>query len=271
MDGIQAVNSSSLTTALLAAQSASSVTQALIADSSATLLGTSATSSFFTQFSVLGQTQAASSLFQDQMAALQTGSSNTGQEFGKDLQGLTGEAQNFVDAFNNLQASLDSFGQIGATGGLNTGFTLASSLNALAQSSFTNGDSNLTKLSQIGINFQPSLLLGRGSALTIDATALASAFASDPAGTFSLLASAASGFEQLASTNTNAPINSGLTLALLLDQANLTDPLFGDTASSSSGLFQLLLLGNQAAISAETPTLLANLAALSQFATVSQL
>lgn len=270
MDGIQAVNSSSWLSALLTSQAVASSEQTLFASTGIPGSQDAASASFFVAFSTLGQTLAATSRFQDQMVAIQNGGSALGTNFGNDLPSLTAAAQRLADAFNGLQSTLAGIQGSALFRGNDVARTLTTSLDALAQSSFANGTSELTRLSQIGIDFRPDAG-GKGSTLSIDLKALSSAFASDPAGAFSLLDNAASAFGDLAATTT-APSNNGAgTLAQLIGQTDGGSLLFGGASSASLGLVELLALGNLGQSNDTTPSLQQSLIALSEFATVSQL
>jgi len=118
----------------------------------------------------------------------------------QDLQNLPLNAQMLADSFNSLQRSV---AEINNTNGLPaTGISgsahLIQPLNTQAQASYANGDSALTRLSQLGITFQLPTFPGAAASLSIDQEALQAAFASDPAGAASLLAQAASAFSEVA-------------------------------------------------------------------------
>ncbi|MEN6586781.1 MAG: flagellar filament capping protein FliD [Sulfuricella sp.] len=136
-----------------------------------------------------GQLLSAATIFQEQLQTLQPGTATSGggQNFGTDVTSLAAEAQHFIDTFNGLQSSVSN---IGATGGLLFGSGLVQSLDAQVQQNFVNGESALTRLSQLGIGFQPDPVTG-GGILSIDLDTLKSAFNSDATGAFSLLAKAA--------------------------------------------------------------------------------
>jgi len=140
---------------------------------------------------------------------------------------------------------------------------LAQSLNAETQASFANGSSALTNLSQLGIVFQPPTTPGGGSSLSINLNTLQAAFNSDPAATFSLLASATNTFSSLANsflTQTGAqssPFTSqaqtsvGVELLIndLLSQAQNNGDLSGllaiDSLTGTANFQQVMLAMNE--------------------------
>lgn len=153
------------------------------------------------ELSGLSQLLSSATTFQDQLAALRPGTPNSGggENFGTDVASLAAEVQAFVDAFNNLQGNIAN---INGTGGLlgasvpgASGLVLA--LDTQARASFDNGDSALTRLSDLGISFQPATIPGGGGRLSIDLEALRAAFDSDAEGAFSLLSGAADTFGDL--------------------------------------------------------------------------
>lgn len=196
----------------------------------------------------LSQLLSATSIFQDQMQALQPGTATSGggRNFGTDFASLAAEAQYFVDAFNGLQRYIAG---INASSGLfggpvSGGSTLTAALDAQAKAGYANGNSPLTSLSQLGIQFQPSPIPGLGGSLSIDLEILQSAFNRDAAGAFSLLSSVADAFGSLASSQ------SAMLTTLAQNTASIglleTNLLFGGQ-TSGSGLASLLafgLLGN---------------------------
>ncbi|MBV8658594.1 MAG: flagellar filament capping protein FliD [Burkholderiales bacterium] len=133
-----------------------------------------------------------------------TGSSTLGVTV--DNTAVGGTAQTLVTAFNSLQSSINNLEN--AYGALVdnplTAF-LASSLNNQAQVTYTNPNSSLTLLSQIGITYQPPGLaaqeatnFGSGGALALNSNTLNSALSQDATGTQSLLSLAAQGFNNVA-------------------------------------------------------------------------
>lgn len=146
------------------------------------------------QLSEQGQLLSAAATFQEQLQALQPGTATSGggQNFGTDVASFAAEAQNFIDTFNGLQNNVANIsgtsGLLGA--GVLGGSGLVQSLNSQVQRNFVNDDSALTRLSQLGIEFQPDLVTGGGT-LSLDLATLKSAFNSDATGAFSLLAKAA--------------------------------------------------------------------------------
>ncbi len=231
--------------------------QLLASELSLSTPGSFSNTSTIVGLSGLGQLLSAAASFQDQLRPLQPGNIANG---GSNLASLTAEAQSFVDAYNNLQgaiASVNSTGNLlgssvpGASG-------LIQSLNTQAQAGYSNGNSSLTNLSQLGIAFQPSLLAGGGGSLSIDQNTLLSAFNTDAAGAFTLLSQAASAFNDLAAsfiaqsssqysslsalTQTptgNSSITDLLTNSFLPPQLNL-DSLLSTASQSGSTNLQLV-------------------------------
>jgi len=154
------------------------------------------------ELSGLGQLLSAAATFQDQLASLQPGTATSGggQNFGTDVASLAAEAQSFVDAFNGLQngiAAINGTGNLLGTG--ITGATdLTQALDTQVQANVANGESTLTRLSQLGIIFQPAETPGGGSRLSIDLGTLQSAFNADAQGAFSLLSQAANALGDVA-------------------------------------------------------------------------
>lgn len=167
--------------------------------STPTLFGSSST---VVELSGAGQLLSAAATFQEQIQALQPGSATSGggQNFGTDFASLAAETQSFVDAFNNLQSDISNINVTGNLfgGGATIASGLTQSFNAQVQANYSNANSALSNLSQLGIEFQPSPLPGGGGSLSINLSTLQSAFNSDAAGAFSLLSKAASAFGDVA-------------------------------------------------------------------------
>lgn len=194
------------------------------------------------ELSGLGQLLSAVAIFQNRLAVLQPGSTDSGigQNFGTDFGSLAAEAQSFVESFNGLQGSLN--GLTGFFGGFATSSSitqLASNLNKRVATVFDNGDSALTRLSDLGIEFQPSPIPGFVGSLSIDMKAMKAAFDADPEGSFALLAQAVDSFEELAAGVTGPAngVSSILATQFQISAAQLSLNLFGDQSDSlRSGL-----------------------------------
>jgi len=127
-------------------------------------------------------------------AVVGTATSGGGQNFGTDLASLAAEAQSFVDSFNGLQDTIANINNAGSLlgGNIPGAAGLVTTLNSQALATYANGSSTLTKLSQLGITFEPTHLFGGGNSLRIDLDTLESAFNADATGAFSLLSNVAS-------------------------------------------------------------------------------
>ena len=222
--------------------------------STASSLSFAASSSTFVQLSGLGQLMSAVANFQGRLAVLQPGSSDSGlgTNFGTDFGSLAVAAQAFVDSFNTLQGSLNSLSALSGTLTAASPVTqLTRDLNERIVSEFDNDESTLTRLSDLGLEFQPSSLPGFVGSLSIDLAAMKEAFDTDPEGSFSLLASAVDTFEQLA-TEATGPANS--TSSLLATQLQFSASLLSlsltgadrrnTTLQGFSDLFALASLGD---------------------------
>lgn len=232
------------------------------------LVSTTGNASPDVEISGLGQLFAAASTFQSQLAAIQPGAENsgTGRNFGTDFGSLAAEAQNFVDAFNQVQAGIANLTDVTEAG------RFAQALNDLARANFVNGDSGVNTLAQIGIEWQNSVVVGQGATLGIDMRSLQLAFNANPSATFSLLAEAVRSFGSLAAgtqigTDPTTISNSIRSQIVALQTSlGLFDP---DAATSTPlGLASLLALdpANQGANNIGQ-----QIAALSHFALVSSL
>lgn len=226
------------------------------------------------ELSSVGQALSAAASFQVSLAGFQPGAadSGVGQNFGDDFASLAAEAQFLVDAFNNLQGNLASLQtNFGSPTGQALTLPFVAALNQQATATVANGDSDLTRLAQIGISFQAD---GTGATLSVDLGALQQAFAQDPEGSFSLLAASARSFESLAGDFTTQTGGATLDLANLTRSIALTQTLslFGNTLSNTGnglqGLPGLLLLD---ALSRGGSGTNQQVAALSQFLLVSSL
>lgn len=231
-------------------------------------------SSVVVELSAVGQALSAAANFQVGLAGFQPGSADSGigRNFGDDFASLAAEAQFFVDAFNNLQGNLASLqASFGASSGQALTLPFVAALNQQATAAVDNGESDFTRLAQIGIGFQAN---GAGTMLSLDLEALQQAFAEDPEGSFSLLAASARSFEDLAGEFTTRTGGATLDLANLTRSIALTQTLslFGNTLTNTGnglqGLPGLLLLD---ALSRGGSGANQQVAALSQFLLVSSL
>lgn len=230
------------------------------------------------ELSAVGQSLSAAANFQVSLAGFRPGSaaSGVGRNFGDDFASLAAEAQFFVDAFNNLQGNLTSLrANFGSPTGQALTLPFVAALNRQATATVANGDSDFTRLAQIGISFQANGAGALpGATLSVDLEALQQAFAQDPAGSFSLLAESARSFESLANDFTTQTGGATLDLANLTRSIALTQTLslFGSTLSNTGnglqGLPGLLLLD---ALSRGGSGTNQQVAALSQFLLVSSL
>lgn len=210
-------------------------TDALLASESG--LTTSGLPATFTVVELSGESQllSAASAFLDQLRSLRPGtaSSGGGQNFGADLASLAAEVQSFVDAFNGMQNTLAGISGTGTLlgGNIPGASDLSLSLDSQAQASFSNGNSALTNLSQLGIEFQPSPLPGGKSSLSVNLATLKSAFNTDATGAFSLLAAATNSFSTLAGNAVNQASSQISTLA------NLAQSSVGLSLFNNNSLF----------------------------------
>ncbi|NMG74943.1 hypothetical protein [Aromatoleum diolicum] len=230
------------------------------------------------ELSGLGQLLSAVATFQNRLAVLQPGSTDSGigRNFGTDFGSLAAEAQSFVDTFNGLQGSVN--GLSGIFGGFATSSSvtqLARDLNERIASVFDNGDSSLTTLSDLGIEFQPSPFPGFVGSPSIDMTAMKAAFDADPEGSFALLARAVDAFEKLAADVTGPAngISSILATQMQISATQLSLNLFGDQSDGSrsglQGMTDLFALASLGEGRNETQARL--LIAMNEFSLVSSL
>lgn len=201
MDAISGVGPNSLLASLYASG-------AIAPPTALRATGSSVSSSVFfsdpgttVELSGLGRLLSAATRYQDHLQGLQPGTATSGggTNFGTDFASLAAEAQSFVDAFNGLKSIVADVETTNGLSGGNLAFSrgLSQSLDTQAQAGYTNGASSLTSLSQLGIEFQPSLFDGGGGRLSLDLEALRSAFDADAEGAFSLLSKAADAFGDL--------------------------------------------------------------------------
>jgi len=203
------------------------------------------------ELSGLGRLLSAATRFQEHLQALNPGSATSGggTNFGTDFASLAAEVQSFIDVFNGLQNTIADIGITNILPGGSTTFVqgLSQSLDAQAQADYANGSSALTKLSQLGITFQPATFPGGGGRLSIDLNQLQSAFDADAAGAFSLLSEAANAFGELGGSFAEQGVGQYSSLATLAQVSSsmtlLGDGLFSSAQSSdSNGSFDNLLL-----------------------------
>jgi hypothetical protein len=195
-------------------------------------------SSTMVGISARGQLLSASVTFQNALRPLRSGSA----EGSVDLAGFTTRAQGLVDAFNTLQGSIAAIEHQNnlPAGGVTGASDLALSLDAQALARYANGDSALNRLAQLGIEFQPELLPGSGSRLSLDAESLATAFASDAQGASALLAGAADAFSQVAGSFISRSGSQFPSLQTLMQSSFGGDLLTGLPQVQTANLYQLL-------------------------------
>lgn len=204
MDTVSGINASTPLASLIAASAVNPANSLFAPNTSVLTPGLFDTASTIVDLSAQGQLLSAAVTFQDQLHALQPGTATSGggQNFGTDFASLAAEVQNFVDAFNGLQNTIANINGAGSLLGTNaTGASgLVQSLNAETRANFANGNSALTNLAQLGIEFNPSPspLPGGGGSLSVNLGTLQSAFNTSPTGAFSLLTAAANAFNGLA-------------------------------------------------------------------------
>lgn len=202
MDFLPALYSNNALVGILASQAPSyALLSAELSLSTPALFNDSST---WVGISAKGQLLSASVVFQSRLQPLRPDSSSVTP----DLDKLSANAQNLVDAFNNLQNSIADINARDRLprGGVVEASDLARSLDLQALASYANGNSALTRLAQIGIEFTASPLPGGSSRLTLDTERLSAAYASDAAGTSTLLGKAAEAFNAVAG---NSIRNSG--------------------------------------------------------------
>lgn len=214
--------------------------------------------------SILGQVVSSAATFQDQLHALQPGTATSGggQNFGTNFASLTAETQSLVDAFNMLQDNIRLSGSPFFGG---AAFALRQALDTQAQAIYANGNSALTNLSQLGIQFQPSSLPGGGS-LSIDLAKLQTAFNSDAAGAFSLLSKAVTA---LGTTAGNFVEQSGGRYAILAVLQQITGSLLSDNQSSNDDFNSANLQNNW--LLSGSAEVQKRLGAMNEFAAVSSM
>lgn len=170
---------------------------------------------------------------------LQTGAASISVT--QDFKGLQASAEKFVEAFNTLQNSVSQ--QLGSGGPLQNdvlGIALAADVNQQAQGPLDNSGSALSSLSEIGINFRSSPLSANGGSLTLDSSALETAFNKDPKGTVGLLAQAAQTFDTLAEKygGSNGSIQTASQgLQLFQSLSSFSSNSLSDNFSTLSNLF----------------------------------
>lgn len=273
MDSIQSVTSNFATPGVFNTQAVGAARSATALAESQLVLGLFGQDSSVLALSATSQLLSAASLFQDQVTALRPGAADSGigQNFGNDGASLAAEAQFLVDAVNGVQQGLAANGTL-AGNGLATAFVR--NLANIGQSSFDNGNSSLTRLSQLGITAQTSA--SGTSTFSIDLATLQSAFAADPAGAFSLLGQAAQAFGKAAGTTVAQAQGSVDTLGGVAG-LSVFQQFFGNGGllANSNGLnfTDLLLLDSLQAVGGNNggSSTLQNLVAISQFNLVSTL
>lgn len=192
------------------------------------------------QLSRTGQLLSALDMFRATLANLRPGSatSGLGDNFGTDIASLAAEAQNFVDAFNTLQANLTRSPQpLGALFAEPLSAQFSRTLNGLVAAPLGGDDPALTSLAQLGISLQASPT-EVGGTLAIDLDTLKSAFASNPAGAFAALDRAVQLFGDAAASLADRASRETVSLAAFAQFG------FGQTAPGLLGMFNLLALSS---------------------------
>lgn len=178
--------------------------------------------------------------------AIQAGSSQV--TVNESSTGLNDGAQKLVNAYNTFTSSLNSALVPGGVLYSDPVVSqLAQSLGQLATSSFSNGSSSITNLTQLGITYQPSQSGFGAGTLSYNGNALQYAYAQDSAGTSSLLQKAVSSFDRLVSQYTTNPGTLPQTLSALKQQA------FSDSLSSPPTLDATLIPGTPANLALYQP------------------
>ncbi len=251
MDTVAGLNPSSPLFNLGTGSTINSTDALLASELSPSTSGLLSNASTIVELSAQSQFLSAATAFQDQLQSLQPGTANSagGRNFGTDLTSLAAEVQNFVDAFNGLQSNLASIGSTGILlgGSIPAIPDLGQSLNTQVRASFTNGNSSLTNLSQLGIEFIPSSIPGGKSSLSINLGTLQSAFNTDASGAFSLLASAASSLGSLAEgfiSQSGAVLPSLTSQAQLLANSSLLTDGLVVSSQTGSNLSNLLTIAS---------------------------
>jgi Flagellar hook-associated protein 2 C-terminus len=219
------------------------------------------------ELSGLGQLLSAAAVFQNNLASLHPGSTDSGlgQNYGTDFASLAAEAQNLVDNFNALQGTLTGL----QSSGLLTGNALAAqfsqSLDTAATGTIAGGGTGPATLADIGITQQSAT-----GTLSVDLQALQSAYQADPSATFSLLAQAAQSLGTVASDFTRQAGAETATLNGLGSSGDLSLLLgAGSTSNNFLGFADLLALSSLT--SGNSSTLTRQLLALNEFNLVSTL
>ncbi|MBU0689703.1 MAG: flagellar filament capping protein FliD [Gammaproteobacteria bacterium] len=193
--------------------------------------------STYVGISTRGQLLSAAVLFQ---STLRLGNAADAEP---DIESLTSNAQRLVDSFNTLQQSAAALNN--TNGLLATGITGASNLtlplNVQAQTSYDNGDSSLTQLSQLGISFQAASFPGAAASLSLDQDTLQAAFESDASGAAFLLSKATNAFSDVAGKFISQSGSQYASLEALLQSSSDYSLLFNTPQQQSfNDLFSLL-------------------------------
>ena len=192
MDPLLGINSNTYLASILANDAVTPSYGLLSAELSLSTPSIFNTGSTYVGISARGQLLSAAVLFQNTL--------RLGAAPEQNIESLTSSAQRLVDSFNNLQQSVAN---LNITSGLSaTGVTGASTLtlplNVQAQASYANGDSSLTRLSQLGITYHAAIFPSATASLSLDTDTLQAAFESDAAGAASLLSKAIGAFSDVA-------------------------------------------------------------------------
>lgn len=146
------------------------------------------------QLSGYGQLLSAVGGFQSQLQSLgQRFAGGASSDFFADLSTVSAGAQGLADAFNQLQGRMNDLQRLvgSAPGAPNLMSSFQQALNAQAAAVLANGESILTSLARIGVDFVPPAIPGAGGSLGVDLDRLQAALNYDPPGTFSVLSQAA--------------------------------------------------------------------------------
>ncbi len=200
MDSLSGINAYVALASLYPGSAVASPANLLASELSLSTPGPYSGSSTLVGLSGLGQVLSAASGFQETLQTLQPGTPTAagGHNFGTDFASLAAEVQSFIDAFNTTQTILSGVSGSGQLGGTAAAANLGAALNTQVQANFANSNSSLATLAQLGIEFQPAVIPGQASKLSLDLETLRSAYAAGSAGAFALLGEAASALSNVA-------------------------------------------------------------------------
>jgi hypothetical protein len=198
-------------------------------------------SATYAGISAKGQLLSATVTFQDKLQALRPAVADGSADFAE----LAANTQSLVNAFNTLQrgiADINSLNNLPASG-VAGAMDLARTLDMQTLATYANADSALTRLSQLGIRLQPSLLPGGGSTLSLDLGALEAAYASDAKGASALLAKVAGTFSDTAASFIGRSGSQYPSLDALM-QTSPGNPLLSNLSQAQTGNSLYSLLAN---------------------------